>query len=64
MEWAQLRPFGPTGRLQALLEWLDIPYVGSSVAASALGMNKVLFKHFPFQRMSTQLLQKSYNERQ
>lgn len=34
------------GKLQGVLEWLDIPYVGSSVGASAVGMNKVLFKHF------------------
>lgn len=32
------------GKLQALLEWLDIPYTGSSVSASAVGMNKVIFK--------------------
>jgi D-alanine-D-alanine ligase len=32
--------------LQGVLDWLNIPYVGSSVGASAVGMNKVLFKNF------------------
>jgi len=34
------------GKLQGVLDWLNIPYVGSSVGASAVGMNKVLFKNF------------------
>lgn len=34
------------GKLQGVLDWLNIPYVGSSVGASAIGMNKVLFKKF------------------
>lgn len=33
-------PFGEDGRVQALLELLGIPYTGSGVLSSALGMNK------------------------
>jgi D-alanine-D-alanine ligase len=36
--------FGEDGTVQGLLEMLDVPYVGSGVAASALCMDKVLFK--------------------
>ncbi len=38
-------PFGEDGTLQGLLECLDVPYVGAGVAASALCMDKVLFKN-------------------
>ena len=37
-------PFGEDGTVQALLEAADLPYTGSGVAASALGMDKALFK--------------------
>jgi D-alanine-D-alanine ligase len=37
-------PFGEDGTVQGLLELLDVPYVGAGVAASALAMDKVLFK--------------------
>ena len=37
-------PFGEDGTVQGLLESLDVAYVGSGVAASAVCMNKVLFK--------------------
>jgi D-alanine-D-alanine ligase len=37
-------PFGEDGTVQGLLELLDIPYVGAGVAASALAMDKSLFK--------------------
>jgi D-alanine-D-alanine ligase len=37
-------PFGEDGTIQALLEAADLPYTGSGVAASALGMDKALFK--------------------
>ncbi|OEH84743.1 D-alanine--D-alanine ligase [Desulfuribacillus stibiiarsenatis] len=41
--------YGEDGRIQSLLELLDIPYVGSGVLASALAMNKSLAKkHFEF----------------
>jgi D-alanine-D-alanine ligase len=35
---------GEDGTLQGLLELLDLPYVGCGVAASAVGMDKVLMK--------------------
>jgi len=37
-------PFGEDGTVQGLLETLDAPYVGAGVAASALCIDKVLFK--------------------
>lgn len=37
-------PFGEDGTVQALLESIDLPYTGAGVAASALGMDKALFK--------------------
>lgn len=37
-------PFGEDGTLQALLEAAGVAYTGSGVAASALGMDKALFK--------------------
>ena len=37
-------PFGEDGTVQALLEAADLAYTGSGVAASALGMDKSLFK--------------------
>ena len=37
-------PFGEDGTVQGLLELLDVPYAGSGVAASAVCMDKLLFK--------------------
>jgi D-alanine-D-alanine ligase len=37
-------PFGEDGTVQALLEAADLAYTGSGVAASAVGMDKALFK--------------------
>jgi D-alanine-D-alanine ligase len=37
-------PFGEDGTVQGVLECLDVPYVGAGVLASALCMDKVLFK--------------------
>jgi D-alanine-D-alanine ligase len=37
-------PYGEDGTVQGLLELLDIPYVGAGVQASALCMDKVVFK--------------------
>jgi D-alanine-D-alanine ligase len=37
-------PFGEDGSVQGLLEVLDVPYVGAGVAASALCLDKVMFK--------------------
>jgi D-alanine-D-alanine ligase len=38
-------PFGEDGTVQGLLDLLDIPYQGSGVLGSALGMNKLASKH-------------------
>ena len=40
---------GEDGALQGALQWMDIPYTGSGVMASALAMDKVRSKHL-FQR--------------
>jgi len=37
-------PFGEDGTVQGLLETLDVAYVGAGVAASAVSLDKVLFK--------------------
>jgi D-alanine-D-alanine ligase len=37
-------PYGEDGTVQGLLEALDVPYVGAGVMASAVCMDKVLFK--------------------
>jgi D-alanine-D-alanine ligase len=37
-------PHGEDGTLQGLLELAGVPYVGAGVAASAVGMDKILFK--------------------
>jgi D-alanine-D-alanine ligase len=37
-------PFGEDGSVQGLLEWLDVPYVGSDVLASASCMDKLTLK--------------------
>ena len=37
-------PFGEDGSVQGVLELLDVPYVGSGVAASAVCMDKLLLK--------------------
>jgi len=37
-------PFGEDGRLQGLLEFYDIPYTGSGIMASAIGIDKVIQK--------------------
>ena len=37
-------PFGEDGTVQGMLETLDVAYVGADVSASALCLNKVLFK--------------------
>ena len=44
--WIALHgPGGEDGALQGLLQWLDVPYTGSGVLASALAMDKVRSKH-------------------
>jgi D-alanine-D-alanine ligase len=37
-------PYGEDGSVQGVLEILDVPYVGSGVAASAVCLDKLLFK--------------------
>ena len=37
-------PFGEDGSVQGLLEWLEVPYVGSDVLASATCMDKLTLK--------------------
>jgi D-alanine-D-alanine ligase len=37
-------PFGEDGSVQGLLEWLEVPYVGSDVLASAVCMDKLTLK--------------------
>jgi D-alanine-D-alanine ligase len=37
-------PYGEDGTLQGMLEMLDVPYVGSGVLGSAMGMDKVMMK--------------------
>lgn len=37
-------PFGEDGKIQGLLEWLGIPYSGSGILSSAIGINKVIQK--------------------
>jgi D-alanine-D-alanine ligase len=43
-------PFGEDGSVQGVLEWLDIPYVGSDVLASAICMDKLTLKRLFAQR--------------
>lgn len=38
-------PYGEDGTVQGLLELANVPYVGAGVAASAIGMDKVLMKY-------------------
>ena len=37
-------PFGEDGRIQGLFEHLDIPYTGSGILASGIGINKIVQK--------------------
>jgi D-alanine-D-alanine ligase len=44
--WIALHgPGGEDGAVQGLLQWLEIPYTGSGVMASAVAMDKVRSKH-------------------
>jgi len=44
--WIALHgPGGEDGALQGLLQWLNTPYTGSGILASALAMDKVFSKH-------------------
>jgi D-alanine-D-alanine ligase len=48
-------PFGEDGTVQGLLETLDVPYVGAGVAASAVCLDKVLFKELMSARQVPQV---------
>ncbi|HEX9968210.1 MAG TPA: D-alanine--D-alanine ligase family protein [Solirubrobacterales bacterium] len=43
-------PFGEDGCIQGLIEWLDVPYVGSDVLASAVCMDKLTLKRLCAER--------------
>ncbi len=57
-------PYGEDGNIQGLLEWYGIPYSGSGILASAIGINKVaqkrLMKQAGFAGPNTKILSKSY----
>src|ERR1043165_3088707 len=59
--------FGEDGTMQAILEWLGIPYTGSGVLASALAMDKLRTKRiWAAEKLSTpdyELLTKDTNLR-
>jgi D-alanine-D-alanine ligase len=54
--------FGEDGRIQAILDFLDIPYTGSGVLASALGMDKIrsrqIFSHIGLLVPKTQVVKR------
>ncbi|MFN3403118.1 MAG: D-alanine--D-alanine ligase [Cytophagaceae bacterium] len=37
-------PYGEDGNIQGILEWLNIPYTGSGILPSAIGINKIVQK--------------------
>jgi D-alanine-D-alanine ligase-like ATP-grasp enzyme len=53
---------GEDGQIQGVLEWLNIPYTGTGVQGSAIGMDKVKLSKFGkeviCQQLHTVLLQK------
>jgi D-alanine-D-alanine ligase len=55
-------PFGEDGTVQGLLECLDMPYVGAGVLASALCMNKVVFKQLMAQAGIPQVRYRAISE--
>ena len=56
-------PYGEDGNLQGLLEWYHIPYSGSGILPSAIGINKsvqkTLMAHAGFNVPDYQIIQKS-----
>jgi D-alanine-D-alanine ligase len=56
-------PFGEDGTVQGLLECLDVAYVGSGVLASAVCMDKVLFKELLAQHGLPQVDYRGLHER-
>jgi D-alanine-D-alanine ligase len=57
-------PFGEDGTVQGLLECLEVPYVGAGVLASALCMDKVLFKDLMGQAGVPQVAYRAVREEQ
>jgi D-alanine-D-alanine ligase len=55
-------PFGEDGTVQGLLDCLDMPYVGAGVLASALCMNKVVFKRLMAQHGIPQVEYRAVDE--
>jgi D-alanine-D-alanine ligase len=55
-------PFGEDGTVQGLLECLDVPYVGAGVLASALCMNKVVFKQLMAEQRVPQVQYRAVDE--
>ncbi|HET9105066.1 MAG TPA: D-alanine--D-alanine ligase family protein [Solirubrobacteraceae bacterium] len=55
-------PFGEDGTLQGLLECLDVPYVGAGVLASAVCMDKVVFKELMAQAGLPQVAYRAVRE--
>lgn len=51
--------YGEDGKLQGLLELIDLPYVGSGVCASAIGMNKLAAKLY-FKSLDVQVADYHY----
>ena len=56
-------PYGEDGNIQGLLEWYNIPYSGSGILPSAIGIDKViqrdLLKAYGFEGPETSLLSRS-----
>ncbi|CAN5418365.1 hypothetical protein BH23BAC1_BH23BAC1_18950 [soil metagenome] len=56
-------PYGEDGNIQGLLEWYNIPYSGSGILPSAIGINKVVQKDIMisngFESPSKQILERS-----
>jgi D-alanine-D-alanine ligase len=57
-------PFGEDGTVQGLLECLGVPYVGAGVLASALCMDKVMFKHLMARERLPQVSYETVTEQQ
>jgi D-alanine-D-alanine ligase len=57
-------PFGEDGTVQGLLECLDVPYVGAGVLASAVCMDKVVFKELMAQAGIPQVAYQAVHERE
>ncbi|MEO1652484.1 MAG: D-alanine--D-alanine ligase, partial [Bacteroidota bacterium] len=56
-------PYGEDGNIQGLLEWYDIPYTGSGILPSAIGIDKIIqdqwLSGLGFSRPKSRILKKS-----